>query len=183
MLTLMLNVLFQSVFHHFFSLVVKDIGLHIGLAGAYSLEFEDKVPFCNIYLRFWREQELVSVKISRFGSGNPFPTGHLGSVARLLSAFSTQNNIVSCSGCPNSILKALDKSTLFEKFIQYPFRFDDQNLQSMIRRSDCTVFGRIDFYSVLQYLVVYLGGSQHLSWMSETTHLIQVTLVSCFPNS
>ena len=138
------------------------------------MEFEDSVPFCTIFIRFWREGHLISVRICRFGSGNRFPVGHLGSIARLLSAFSTQNNIVSCSGCPSSILKALDKSPLSSKSVQYPFRFEDHNLQTLVRRSDCTVFGNIDFYSVLQYLVVFLGRAQHQTWLSEAPHLMEV---------
>ena len=103
--------------------------------------------------------------------------GHLGSIARLLSAFSTRPGIVSCSGCPTTILQTLDASPYFEKGTQYPFRFDGHTFNVLVRRADTKVFGPIDFLSVLHFLIVYLGGAQHQSWLPEATHLMQVIIL------
>ena len=146
---------------------------HIGSKGMYALEFEQEGLFYYLAVRFWKEQSLVRVRLCRFGFGNEFPKGHLGVLSRILSVFSQKPDIVSCSGCDYSILRTLEQSPLIECGIQYPSRFDVFELRSLLHKPTMSVFGHIDFYSVLQYLIVFMGGSKTASWMLSAPELLQ----------
>ena len=61
--------------------------------------------------------------------------------------------------------------------IQSCFRFKRLDLQSLMQRPRYSVFGRIDFFSVLQALMVSLGGSLAEDWVLESPELTRVTSV------
>ena len=169
----------QVAFHHFFTKALNDVSQSIATKGLYSLEFEDGVPFTIVYVRFWKDDHLVRLRLCRFGTANKFPSGHLGVIARLLAAFSPRPDIVSCSGCPAEVVQILDKSDFADKCPQYPFRFDEHAFQTLIHKSSQGgVFGPVDFYSTLQYLIVYLGGAQQQSWLVEAPALVKVIICS-----
>ena len=156
---------------------MKDLAHHIGLKGYYALEFEQEGLFHYLSVRFWKEQSLVRVRLCRFGFGNEFPKGHLGAISRVMSAFSQKPDIVSCSGCCYSVLQTLDESPLTARLIQYPFRFDVFEIRSLLHKPTMSVFGHIDFYSVLQYLIVFMGGAKSQPWMLSTPELLQVCII------
>ena len=172
----MVSFVLQAIFKHFFTRAMDDISRQVNLKGCFSLEFEDDVPFCTLHIRFWKDQYLARVQLCRFGSANPFPVGHLGVIARVMSVLSTRPNIVSCSGCPITILRALDSSEYTDKTTQYPFRFDSLSFHALMSKCHTDVFGSLDFYSVLQYLIVYLGGAQHQSWFQLAPDLMKVCI-------
>ena len=177
------EIVFKVVFHHFFSKAMDDIGRAIASRSAYSLEFEDGIPFTQVYVRFWKDSHLVRLQLCRFGSANQFPAGHLGTIARIMAMLSTRPDIVSCSGCPLTILKSLNQTAFFNKGVQYPFRFDGFAFRSLVHQSSGGIFGSVDFYSTLQFLIVFLGGAQQQSWLVEATALVKVSLSLCGPTS
>ena len=170
--------MFQVAFHHFFQCGLKDIAHHVGVKGFYSLEFEQEGLFNYLSVRFWKDQTLVRVRLCRFGFGNEFPKGHFGVISRLMSVFSQRPDIVSCSGCCYSILQTLDESPLTARGIQFPLRFDVFDLRGLLHKPTMSVFGHIDFFSVLQYLVIFMGGARGRPWMLTAPELMQVRPVS-----
>ena len=54
-------------------MALNEIGQHNGLKSMYALEFDDGVPFTDVYLHFRKDETLVRVRLCRFGSASRFP--------------------------------------------------------------------------------------------------------------
>ena len=169
-----------TMLHQFSLCIIRDIGHHIGLKGIYSLEFEKGVPFSRLFIRFWKNDSLVRVLLCRFSRASGYPNGHLGCIAEIVSALSTKPDIVSCSGCPGGILDILTKAKFFPKGIQSPLCFNTISLRKLFHKSMPSVFGPVDFYSVLQYLIVYLGAADQEDWILDAPALLEVSLFLSF---
>ena len=175
---------FQAIFHHYFVCGITEIGERITSSLQYSIEFEDKGLNRFMYARFWKDNVLCKVLICRSGVLIRGLNGELGSLARLMSAISTQADLVSCSGVPLDFIKILDKFEFQNRGIQFPFKFNRVPLRDMMHKESYSVFGRIDFFSVLQALVVSLGGCTKETWALNSTQLLKVgKFLSCFPVS
>ena len=170
------------MFHHFFVCGIEDIAHSIVEAGQYSLEFERKGHYLHMYVRFLRfckEEFLCKVYVSRSGLLVKDIEGELGSLSRFLSAVSSEPDIVACSGVPLSFIETIDKSPLFKRSLQYPYRFDGFNLEKLMHKRSYSVFGRIDFFSVMRQLLVSLGGSLDEAWAVSSPELSKVIILVC----
>ena len=102
-----------------------------------------------MYIRFWKEDVLVKAFLYRFGVLAPGVRSELGGIARLLSVVSNKPQMVACSGCPPDVIEVLDKCGVFTKTVQPAFRFDTVDLPTIMHKLSYSVFGRIDFFSVM----------------------------------
>ena len=168
------------MFHHVFISGLSDIGNSIDSLGAYSVEFEERGQFCFLSVRFWKGDVLCRVMLSRFGRTIPHPTGYFGTLSRLMSGISVQPDLVCVSGCLSEVVQSFEKSGLFKKGVQYPFRFDEFNLPRIMHRQNFSVFGRVDFFSVLDHLISSLRGALYHSWTLETPELVKVSSAIIF---
>ena len=168
----------QTIFHHVFLLRgIEDIGHHVNTSGFYSLEFEYKGSFSVMSIRFWKNDSLTKCQLTRYPSSTDLAVGQLQSRAKVLSAFSTGPQVVCLSDCSLAILRTLETSTLLKKGIEYPFRFNSLSLTTLMHRKVGSVFGRIDFYTQLKYLVAFLSGCQCEPWIVHTPELSKVVLL------
>ena len=140
------------------------------------MEVEVEGRFKFVYVRFWKEDTLVKAFLCRFGVQSPPLAGEMGALSRILSVVSTKPQLVACSGCSADFIQVFDESGIFQKTLQSPFRFESVNLQSIMHRDSYSIFQRIDFFSVLQGLIVSLGGSLTYTWTLECPELSKVTL-------
>ena len=162
------------MFHHVFVIGLSDIGNSINGFGAYSIEFDERDQFCFMSVRFWKGDFLCRVTINRVARTVPYPTGFFGTMSRLMSAISAQSRLVSISGGPAEVFQTFDKCVYFKKGVQYPFRFDEFNLARLMHRQNFSVFGRVDFFSVLEHLISALRGALYQSWTLDTLELTKV---------
>ena len=131
--------------------------------------------------------------LSRSGSGraNPsmssvcYDTGLLQSLQLVscwyfpvLSVLSTQPQIVSVSGCPAEVIPLLERSCLFQKGIEYPFRFDALCLPDLMHERWGSVFGTISFFSQLKFLVTFLDGCGGQPWAALMPEFVKVRSLS-----
>ena len=163
-----------TIFHHFFICLLKEVGQQLLSTGQFALEFETFGRFKYVYLRFWRDDCLVKSFLCRFGVTSPPLAGEMGALSRLLSSVSTKPQLVAVSGCPVDFIQVVDESNIFAHTLQSPFRFDSVDLQAIMHRDSYSVFKRIDFFSVLQGLIVSLGGSLSLPWTLQCPELSKV---------
>ena len=115
----------------------------------FAIEFEDKGPNLYMTVRYWEGQNLHRVLICR----SQLPATDLTSV---------------------DLLRKVDYSPLFSRAVQSCFRFDQLNLSKMMHKTSYSVFGHIDFFSVLRGLVISLGGSHSEDWYQRSPELAQV---------
>ena len=143
-------------------------------AGEYSLEFVKQGVFLLVFIRFWRKDELCRVFLKRTGRVLGQSSAELCLIADVMAALSTSPNIVSCSGCSLETIQLVDNSPYFEYGLQRPLRFEDFSIARLMHKESYSVFGRIDFHSVLKYLVVFLGGCLDCDWTLMTPVLAEV---------
>ena len=98
-----------------------------------------------------------------------------------MAVFSTSPNIVSCSGSTLETIQIVDDSPINEHGLQRPLRFADFSIAKLMHKESYSVFGRIDFHSVLQYLIVFLGGCLDQDWTLLTPVLAKVGCSWLFP--
>ena len=126
-------------------------------------------------VKYWKQLELCRVYVCRSSLPATDVTGELGSLARFLSAVSTRPDMVACSGCPVEFAKTIDQSEYFTQGVQSCFRFEHLSLERLMHKTSYSVFGHIDFFSVLQALMVSLGGSLVEDWVMRHPELVRVS--------
>ena len=126
-------------------------------------------------VRFWKGEDLCRVLVCRNGLPSSELTGELGSLARLLSVVSTKTDIVACSECSFDLLRTIDQSPYFTRSVQSCFRFEQVDLSRLMHKLNYSVFGHIDFFSVLRGLVISLGGFLTTDWIQRSTELTRVS--------
>ena len=79
-------------------------------------------------------------------------------ISSVMATFSTRPNLVCCSGSTLETIRRIDDSSYSKHGLQRPLRFDEFSVAKLMHKKSYSVFGRIDFHSVLQYLIIFLGG-------------------------
>ena len=128
-------------------------------------------------LRFWKGREFYRVTVCRSGLPSSELTGELGYLAKLFSVVSTKADIVACSGCPADLLRTIDVMPTTTRAVQSCFRFSQLNLPHLMHKISYSVFGHIDFFSVLKGLVISLGSSLREDWVQRSTELVRVSVL------
>ena len=123
-------------------------------------------------LRFWKGRELCRVTVCRSGLPSSDLVGELGSLARLFSVVSTKADIVACSGCPAELLRTIDEMPTTTRAVQ---SFSQLDLPHLMHKLSYSVFGHIDFFSVLKGLVISLGSSLREDWVQRSPELVRVS--------
>ena len=72
-------------------------------------------------------------------------------------------------------VRTLDHCSYFPRGVQSCSRFEHLSLFSLMHKGSYSVFGKTDFFSVLQALLVFLGGSQTEDWVLESPELQRVS--------
>ena len=115
------------------------------------MEFVKQGVFLLAFVRFWRKGELCRVLLKRTGRVVGQSTAELHLISDVMAVFSTSLNIVSCSGSTLETIQTVDDSPINEHGLQRPLRFADFSIAKLMHKESYSVFGRIDFHSVLQY--------------------------------
>ena len=131
-------------------------------------------------LRFWKGRELCRVTVCRNGLPSSDLAGELGTLARLFSVVSTKADIVACSGCPAELLRTIDEMPTTTRAVQSCFRFSQLDLPHLMHKLSYSVFGHIDFFSVLKGLVISLGSSLREDWVRRSPELVRVSIFQSF---
>ena len=162
------------MFQQFFVCALNDIAEQVSSQQCFSVEFETVGTNKYISVKFWKNLELCRVYVCRSSLPATDATCKLGSLARILSAVSTRPDMVACSGCLVEFAKTIDQSEYFAQGVQSCFRFEQLSLARLMNKTSYSVFDHIDF-SVLQALMVSLGGSLIEDWVIRHPKLTRVS--------
>ena len=162
------------IFHHLFLCAIQDISSQVISEGAYSPEFENRGQSRYLSIRFWKENNLCKVQLARCGRVYSSPVSEITLISQVVAAISLTPDIVCVSGCPLEVLMILDDCTFTGKGLHYPFRFENLSFTKLMHKRTASVFRRIDFCSVLQFLLVRLEPALGLPWMVCTSELCKV---------
>ena len=131
-------------------------------------------------VRFWRDDVIQRIELCRHPLASSYPGNFFGSISRLLSFVSVGPNLVSVSGCPSAVLQTLDRSDLFKFSLQYPFRFEVLSLPKLKHQKYECFFGKIDIFSQVKYLTVFLVNGLSQTWMLDCPNLSTVSIFSSY---
>ena len=157
-----------------------DIADQVSASQHFGVEFEKRGANRHMSLRFWKGTKLCRVFICRSSLVGAGLTEELGSLALLLSVVSTAPDIVAISGCAVDLIRTVDQHPSYSRGVQSCFRFELLDLRTLMHKKSYSVFGNIDMFSVLQSLLVSLGGSLSEDWVTESPDLVRVSLVCIF---
>ena len=121
------------------------------------------------------KNELCRVFLKRTGRVLGQSAAELQLISDVMAVFSTSPNIVCCPGSTLETIRAVDNSPFSEHGLQRPLRFADFSIARLMHKESYSVFGRIDFHSVLQYLIIFLGGCLDFDWTLLTPVLSKVS--------
>ena len=143
--------------------MIEGIVSHVVADGQNSLDFQREGVFLHIYIQFWRNDELCKVFLCRTGRIRC----QISLIANVAAAVPTKLFFVCCTGSTTATLSLLDEcnfTKLNKLGVQGPLRFQHFSLEKLMHKCSYSVFGCIDFFSVLQHLVISLGGCLDLEW-------------------
>ena len=144
---------------------MTDIGTHVNANNEYAVEFGIDEVFLLGFNRFWRFDQLFRVFLKRTFRLQGPTSAEVCLLSYFMGAFSPKPNLISCTGCSARTVQLLDQSPYGNFSIQSPPRFQELNLPQVLHKKNNSVFGRIDFFVVVKYLVVSLGGCIELDWV------------------
>ena len=167
---------FQVLFHHIFQQINPHLGNEILTSGQYTIELEPQGVFLLLYVRFWKADRLCRVYLARTGRTTGQTSAEIRLVATLLAGISCEAELVCCSGATHGLVQLLDQMPFSRHGVQRPTLFDEIAIKKLMHKDCYSVFGRIDFFSVLQYLIICLSGSLQMEWTLFTPELTKVRL-------
>ena len=121
---------------------------------------------------------MCRVLIRRTGRAVGQTSAELCLLPYLLAAISHRASPVCCSGCTQSQVQLLDECPLLTLTVQSRRHFEEISLEKIMYKKSYSVFGRIDFYSVIKYIVFCLGGSLDLEWILVAPELVRVSVTA-----
>ena len=171
-------IFFQTIFQYIFNRLMRDLAEQIATTQCFRIEFENVGLNRLMSVKFWKGDSLCRVFVCRSGLPSTDLTAELSSLSRLFSVVSTRSRHrrlfwLSCGANQNH-------NDLFSRAVQSCFRFEHLGLETMMRKPTYSVFGRIDFFSVLKCLMVSLGAATGEDWVLQSPDLAQVRIL-CSP--
>ena len=149
----------------------------VSATGFYSFVFDNRGIFGLVYVRCWMSTSLVRVYLCRYRLTSEPTAGILNSISGILSAFSSKPNMVSVSGCTVEVVHILDRRALFQQGIQYPFQFSMMSFPMLKHHARGSVFGKIDIFSQVKFLLGILDGCHVLPWIALIPTFVQVSIL------
>ena len=170
------------MFHHMFLELVEDLATQVNSSGEYAVEFATDGVFLLSFVRFWHGDQLCRVFLKRTGRVQGQTQAEVCLISYIMGAISTRPRLVNCTGSSARTVQLIDQSPYSPCGVQSTPRFEELNLTTLMHKKSQSVFGRIDFFSVLRYLVNSLGGSTELDWVLLSPELSKVNNVT-FPSN
>ena len=160
--------------------MMNDIGSHVVAASEYSLGFAQEGGFLLVLIRCWSDDQLSRVFLKRTGRLLGLTQAEVRLVSNVMGVFSTKPHLVSCTGTTHRTIVLLDQCPYAAYGIQSPPRFEELSLKTIMHKKGYSVFGKIDFFSIVQFVIVCLGGCLDQVRMLVSPELSKVGLRLCF---
>ena len=157
--------------------LVTDVATQINANGEYSVDFLATVCTCSLLFGSGEENELCRVFLKRTGRLQGLTEAEICLISYIMGAISTSPRLISCTGCSMRTIQLLDLNPYSTFSVQSPPRFEELSLPQLMHRKSQSVFGRVDFFSTLRYLVTSLGGCLELGWALLFPELSRVRIV------
>ena len=166
-----------------FQEVTTDIATFVNANGEYSLEFATDGVFLLVFVWYWRGDELCRVFVKRTRRLQGQSDAEICLISFVMGAISSKPKLISFTGSSARTVQLLDHSPYSSFSVQSTPRFEELTLSQLMHRKSQSVFGRVDFFSTLRYLVVSLGDSLVLGWVLLSPELSKVLSILCSPTS
>ena len=147
---------------------MEDVVQSVSVSGLYSIEFEPQGKKEIPSLRYWRSGYLIKIQLIQYSwASDPDRSNQLLVIARLLSFLSTAPQIICMSGWTFDVHQRVEQFAFLKKGIEYLFRYQVSSLHKLLHKREGSIFGLIDFYTQLKYLLAYFAQSLDELWMAK----------------
>ena len=130
-----------------------------------------------MYIRFWKDKQLCRVFLLRSGSSVEHTSSEVCLFSYLLGAILSQTSPVSVNACTGEPVPKLSQNKLFKIGVSNSIRFLQFAITQLMLIRSYSVFGQIDFFSILHFLIVTPGGSLELDCILTTLELEKVIII------
>ena len=165
---------FQAILHHCFVCLMKHIAANLQREKVYSLELTTTSVRRGLSICFWEGKEMVPKTIAHCGRDVPSVKSSLLLCSQVLSAVSMEPTIIRCAGGSGGFIKPLDKASSQKTRLQYPFNLLPLQIEKLKHKPNFSVMGKIDMFSMVRTLLVWLCGIVDEKWTQSTQNFRNV---------
>ena len=135
----------------------------------FGLEFEERGSHTWVFLRRWRKDNFYRVALGVIDRYYGDPSTKLVILGQVLCAIGSGASLVSISGGSNTLVECYNEylgSGYMRELLEYLF-FDVRLLKRCLQSTVSIVFGTLDPFSMTEYIVTRLKGTEHRDWMQS----------------
>ena len=148
--------------------------------GKCRIEFEERGSEIWVMVRTWERSTFVRVCVAVLNRFSANPTLEATVLGKILDAAGPDNAVVSLHGGPHALAEVFASylgSGYQAKLVEYP-RFDLRLLKRCLQRTDSSVFGSLDPFSMTEFNVNRLKGSETRDWMASRPALCKAIITN-----
>ena len=154
--------------------MANDIGTYVAVTSEYALQLANDGVLLMVFIRFWRDDQLYRFFLERTCHVQDQTRAEVCLISHIMGAISTTPSLVSRTGSTPQRVSFLDRCQLTKHGLQIPPRFDEFILPSIMHKRSYNVFERIDFFSVIRFMIVSLGDTLKLERVLLSPELCEV---------
>ena len=160
---------------YLFNRLIFTIAKSIESDGRYGINFVDELGDRDVHLIYWDGNNLRSTLLfidTRLTAGDSMD---MVTLSRLFTALPKLSLSVSCTGVQVEVIKTLDNYFHPRAGVLSSFKVDGKLLERLIVKPENLVFGRVDAFSIVEYILARLRGASDEEWLHQAPTLYQVS--------
>ena len=137
--------------------------------GFFSLDFEERGDGLQFFVRSWDQNRVIRVCVCVEPLGQVFPEAELRCISRILSCFSVKFRPLMMSGVSSLVCSFYnDANKKRGKLLSY-VEYSEETFKIQVQRLSGLVFGLVDPFTLLEFLVWKLRSARDETWMLPLT--------------
>ena len=139
----------------------------------FGLEFEERGSRTWVFVRTWRRDSFYRVAVGVIDRYHGVACRQLVILGHLLCAIGSGVSLVSISGGSYTLMDCYKEylgSGYLRGLLDYP-TFDVRLLKRCLQKTASTVFGTLDPFTIIEFIVTRVKGAEHRDWMHSRQSL------------
>ena len=139
----------------------------------FGIEFEERGSRTLVFVRTWRRDSFYRVAVGVIDRYHGDASSELAILGQILCAMGGGASLVSFSGGSHTLVECYKEylgSGCMRGLLDYP-TFDVRLLKLCLQKTASTVFGKLDPFSMTEFILTRLKGAEHRDWMQSRQSL------------
>ena len=142
----------------------------------YSVFFISDATTDECFVHTWDDDSLFSVCVRVESAGQRVPVAELAGLSRIVDSVPSCQLPLSCQGGSASLLRVLNDNRVDGRQLFYCRKFGEDDFLRDYRQAEQEVFGRLDTWSMIDFLLLRLRGALQEPWMDGAPTLRRCVL-------